>query len=141
MKKNRAPISNINIVPYLDVMLVLLVIFMITAPLFNQGVVDLPSVGDTALSEKGVDGLEIVYFAAGVNRFQLIDHAKQTESVRMNRQELFKELGAEQILRPKVQIFISADQTVSFGEVVELYGALNQNGFLGVGFSANNQKK
>ena len=49
-KRRRQPISNINVVPYLDVMLVLLVIFMITAPLFNQGVVDIPSVGDKALS-------------------------------------------------------------------------------------------
>ncbi len=62
MKRRRTNlISSINVVPYLDVMLVLLVIFMITAPLLNQGVIDLPSVGEKALSEGQGDALLINY--------------------------------------------------------------------------------
>ena len=68
MRRRRAKlISDINVVPYLDVMLVLLVIFMITAPLFNQGVVDLPSVGENAdVGDVPTDGI-IVNFEIGKN--------------------------------------------------------------------------
>src|SRR5205814_8654354 len=45
LRRKRAPMHDINIVPYVDVMLVLLVIFMVTAPLITPGVIDLPSVG------------------------------------------------------------------------------------------------
>ena len=92
-RKNR-PISNINVVPYLDVMLVLLVIFMITAPLFNQGVVDLPSVGDAPLSEQKSGALEVVYEDEG--RYRLIDHDNSIESDSMDLSALLQALKTKQ---------------------------------------------
>ena len=140
MRKKHAPISDINVVPYLDVMLVLLVIFMITAPLFNQGVVDLPSVGDTQTGEQPQEALEITYEPSGENQFTLIDHSRDFESPKMNLTELMIELSGEQILRPDVPIIISADGALQYKEVIELLGRLQDEGFADIGLAVKNEK-
>ena len=134
-KRRRQPISNINVVPYLDVMLVLLVIFMITAPLFNQGVVDIPSVGDKALSAQPDNALEIVYDSSGANPFRLIDHDLDgAESELLSLPELMDKLEAEKLLRPDAPIVIQADGNLRHREVVELMGNLSEVGFPKVSF-------
>ncbi len=128
MKKRRRPISDINVVPYLDVMLVLLVIFMITAPLFNQGVVNLPSVSDKPLPQhKGA--LEIVYKQFGENNFQLIDRENGRETPQLSLEELMRELGDEKLLSPDapITVVISADENLSYKEVISLLGYLRGN--------------
>ena len=134
-KRRRQPISNINVVPYLDVMLVLLVIFMITAPLFNQGVVDIPSVGDKAALPTQKDGaLEIVYDSSGTNRFRLIDHDRDSaESELLSLPELMGKMEEEKLLRPDAPVVIQADGNLRHREVQELYGKLLEVGFLTVG--------
>ena len=138
MKKRRRPISDINVVPYLDVMLVLLVIFMITAPLFNQGVVNLPSVDDAPLLPTQKGALEIKYSPSGENPFQLIDHEHGGESVRLSEDELMKELGREKLLRPNAPVVISADENLSYKEVISLLGRLHKEQFVSVGLNLKN---
>ena len=138
MKKRRRPISDINVVPYLDVMLVLLVIFMITAPLFNQGVVDLPSVGDKPLQQKE-GALEIIYKQSGENRFQLINHKHDEESELLSLEELIKKLDLEKKFRPDAPIVISADESLNYGKVTELLGRLRDEEFSPIGMNVKNR--
>lgn len=139
-KRRRSPISDINVVPYLDVMLVLLVIFMITAPLFNQGVVDLPSVGDKPLSQQKADALEIVYHPSGANRFQLINHKHGDESAFLPMEELMQKLDEEKLLRQDepMPIVVSADAELQYGEVAALLGALRDKNFSLIGLNLKN---
>lgn len=141
MKRRRRPISDINVVPYLDVMLVLLVIFMITAPLFNQGVVDLPSVGDAPLPEQDTAALEIVYKPSGANRFQIINREHGTESALLSAAELSEKLDEEKLLRPDAPLIISADSELKFGEVMELYGILLDKDFARIGLQVKNDER
>ena len=130
MKKRRRPISSINVVPYLDVMLVLLVIFMITAPLFNQGAVDLPSVGETALPKQKSGAMEIVYHpSSGELRYQLINHHIREETPRLSLAELLQKLDEEKLLRPDAPIVITADSSLQYGEVMELVGVLRDGNY------------
>ena len=131
MKKRRQPISNINVVPYLDVMLVLLVIFMITAPLFNQGAVDLPSVEEAGSSNP--DALEIIYTTSAVNPYRVIDHESGKESVKLNMDDLLDILGQKKILRPGVPIAISADSESKYEDVITLLDKLRNEGYATVG--------
>lgn len=139
-RRRRAPISNINVVPYLDVMLVLLVIFMITAPLFNQGVVDLPAAGESPLNEQKTGALEIVYEPSGANRFRLINHELNEESERLNLPELMDKLAAEKLLRPEVPVAVSADGALQYKEVTELIGRLRDEGFMQIGLVVKNSE-
>ena len=131
MKKRRQPISNINVVPYLDVMLVLLVIFMITAPLFNQGAVDLPSVEEAG--SRNPDALEIIYTTSAVNPYRVIDHESGKESVKLNMDDLLDILGQKKILRPGVPIAISADNESKYEDVIKLLDKLRSEGYATVG--------
>ncbi len=144
-RRHRQPISNINVVPYLDVMLVLLVIFMITAPLFNQGVVDLPSVGDeTELAQQPSGALEIVYhYAKGnPNPFHIINHELDSaESERMNLPELMDKLAEETLLRPDAPIIIQADGSLEYKEVIELLGRLQAENFKNIGLVVKNSEE
>ncbi|MGI9307296.1 MAG: biopolymer transporter ExbD [Gammaproteobacteria bacterium] len=145
MKRRRAPISNINVVPYLDVMLVLLVIFMITAPLFNQGVVDLPSVSDAPIEDQQQGAIEIVYESTGVNRFHVYYHEREEETVKMNLPELIDELDAATFFNPearrKAPLVISADEILQYKEVVELLGRLRKEGYFTIALTAKNEDK
>lgn len=141
MKRRRVPISNINVVPYIDVMLVLLVIFMITAPLFNQGVVNLPAVGEkTALPEQPSGALEIFYEPSGANRFHIINHELNEESAKMNLPELMDMLEQERLLRPQAPLVITADEALQYKEVVELLGRLQEVGYKNIGLKVQTGK-
>ena len=129
--RRRQPISNINVVPYLDVMLVLLVIFMITTPLFNQGVVDIPSVGKEPLPTAEHAKLEVVYEETAKNPYRLIDHKESTETSQLNIAELRAELGKKTVLYDKAEttIIISADKALTYEKVMKLLGELRDEGY------------
>ena len=135
-RRRQQPISNINIVPYLDVLLVLLVIFMITTPLFNQGVIDLPSVGDTPLPQAQEASLEILYDDAPSNPYRLLDHATSDETSRLSLEELLNELDKKRVLYPQAPIVISAAGKLPYERVIELVGALRERNFAPLALSA-----
>lgn len=113
-------ISDINVVPYLDVMLVLLVIFMITAPLFNQGVVDLPSVGENAdVGDVPTDGI-IVNFEIG----KISLGEEDSEGQPLNRKETINRIADILFLEPNRSIVIGVDADASHGDVMRFYSEL-----------------
>ena len=126
----KRPMSEINVVPYIDVMLVLLIIFMITAPLLSQGVkVDLPQAPSESMpsSDKepvivSVDEAGNFYINYGDNQDKPV--APATLANRIN--ALLK-------YQPDIPVYVKGDTNVSYGRVVELMALLQRSGVEGVG--------
>jgi biopolymer transport protein TolR len=117
-------VSQINVTPLVDVMLVLLIIFMVTAPIIQQGVqVNLPKVKAQAL--KGEEQQFVVSITRG-NELYLND-AKLTAD------ELTSKLQAIAIERPDRQVFIRADEEVPYGQVIRTMAAIKAAGIENVG--------
>jgi len=133
MPRPRKSISQINVVPYIDVMLVLLVIFMITAPLINPGVIELPSVG-TKLAPP-VQPLEITL--AKDHSLLLKEGAGPAQ--RVSRDELIARIKDRQAKNADQAVTISADKSARYEEVIGLIDTLQQNGVRKVGLLAKPQ--
>ena len=127
--KKRKLVADINVVPYIDVMLVLLIVFMVTAPMLTQGVkVDLPQAPSKPLEEKDepilvsikADGSFYMDLGGGGNQQQAIDKIVATVA---------KVITA----KPKTPVLIWGDKGVDYGEVVKLMAALQGAGVAGVG--------
>ncbi len=128
----KRPISDINVVPYIDVMLVMLVIFMITAPLLNQGVeVDLPQASAQPLDpEKNRDPLELTVDSEG-NYYLNIGVEDPTEPV--DAETLVLRAAAVLRQRPGVAVLVRGDEHVDYGKVVAAMALLQQAGAPSVG--------
>ncbi len=115
--------NEINVVPYIDVMLVLLVIFMVTAPLINPGQIELPQVGKT--SNPPVMPLEVSIRTD--QSLWLRDRAKGGAERRVSRNELIQEIRQKQARSPDQAVVISADKDVRYEAVLEVMDMLQQN--------------
>ncbi len=115
------PMSEINVTPFVDVMLVLLVVFMITAPLLTSGVdINLPQSDAKPITEEDNKPLEISITQKGEI------YVGETE---VERERLINLLSAMTKDDPDRRIFIRGDQTLSYGKVMDILGALNKAGF------------
>ena len=123
------PLSQINVVPYIDVMLVLLVIFMVTAPLMNPGQIDLPSVSK-ALTPS-LAPLEVIIKKD--HTLALRDHARGGRESRVSKEELVAILKARQANKADQAVVISADRSVRYEEVVNVMDVLQQQHIQKVG--------
>lgn len=119
--KNRL-MNEINVVPYIDVMLVLLVIFMVTAPMMTPGQVDLPKVGKSLPSP--VAPLEVIIKKDST--LALRDHADSAGERTVSRNELIDIVRAKQAEHQNQAVVISADKDVRYEEVVAVMDALQQ---------------
>lgn len=139
----KKPMSEINVVPYIDVMLVLLIIFMITAPLLTQGVkVDLPEVPSNPIPVTedepvivNVDASGNYYLNFGDNQDKPIaasDLVKRVSAIIRIRAENKK---------PPLQILVGGDRAVPYGKVVELMALLQKAGVPGVGMITESPEK
>ncbi|MGI4851114.1 MAG: protein TolR [Janthinobacterium lividum] len=116
----RTPMSDINVTPMVDVMLVLLVIFMVTAPLMTVGVpVDLPKTQAKAINEK-VEPLTI-----SISSDQKI-YIQETE---VNLDNLVSRLQAITQAKPDTRIFIRGDQKIAYGLILQVMGTISAAGF------------
>jgi len=132
-RKNHRLINEINVVPYIDVMLVLLVIFMVTAPLMNPGQIDLPSVAK-ALAPP-VAPLEVIIKKD--HTLALRDHsAGGAVESRVTREELIAILQARQGKKAEQPVVISADKNVRYEEVINVMDVLQQQHIEKVGLLA-----
>jgi biopolymer transport protein TolR len=109
--KTQTALSEINVTPLVDVMLVLLIIFMISAPLMQQGVsIDLPKTQPVTLTETPEQ----------VRLFLMKDQTLQLDDQKLTPQELLPRLNRLVKKSPKVQILIQADQNLSYGFVAKV---------------------
>ncbi len=121
--RQRKLMNQINVVPYIDVMLVLLVIFMVTAPLVNPGVVDLPSVGKSA--QPPVAPLEVVIRADAT--LLLRDRSKAgSDERRVTNAELVAVLKMRQAGNADQPVVISADKDVRYEAVMKVMDELQR---------------
>ncbi len=132
-KRGGRPLMNqINVVPYIDVMLVLLVIFMVTAPMINPGQIELPSVGKTA--NPPVAPLEVAVDRDG--KLMLRDRERGGVERRVSRDELIAAIRDKQKRNPGQAVVIAADKDVRYEAVLEVMDMLQQNQVQKVGLLA-----
>jgi biopolymer transport protein TolR len=125
-------VSQINVVPYIDVMLVLLVIFMVTAPMITPGVVNLPSVGD--VSNPPAEPVEVQIAANG--SISIIDHDISGHARPVSREELADVIHAKQLEKPDQAVIISADKEIKYDLVLQTMDLLVRNKVANVGLLA-----
>ncbi|MEX2524431.1 MAG: protein TolR [Gammaproteobacteria bacterium] len=126
----KRPMSEINVVPYIDVMLVLLVIFMITAPLLTQGVkVELPRVASEPMSPS--DNEPVIVSVDSTGRYYINFGEDQDSPV--DAQTLVNRVGALLKYRPDIPIYVKGDENVPYGRVVEVMALLQTAGVPNVG--------
>jgi biopolymer transport protein TolR len=132
--KNR-PMAQINVVPYIDVMLVLLVIFMITAPLMNPGQIDLPSIGKSLAPP--LAPLEVIIKKD--NSLAVRDRSKDETEQAVSWGQLPVWLQQRQAQNSEQSVVISADKNVRYEEVVNVMDVLQKQHIKKVGLLAKTQ--
>ncbi len=128
-RRGRRAIAEMNMVPFIDVMLVLLIIFMVTAPLVSTGVVDLPSVGKAAQRPTRV--VEVIVGSDEKLKLRLDGGDPQTTTL----PRLGAAVKALQAGNASVPVVISADKAVKYEAVVRAMDTLQKSGVQRVGLS------
>jgi len=129
MRKRRA-VAEINVVPYIDVMLVLLIIFMVTAPMLMQGVkVDLPDAAAEPVNNQDSEPLIVSIDSAGRLYLNVGGDEKQALELATVKQRVSAVLRRD----PRKPVMVWGDQTVAYGAVVTLMTALQESGAPSVG--------
>lgn len=126
----KRPMSEINVVPYIDVMLVLLVIFMITAPLLSRGVkVELPKAASEPLAASSKEPLIVTVDASG--RF-FLNYGEEQDKPK-SADVLVNRVGALLRYQPDIRVLVKGDTNVAYGRVVQVMSLLQGAGVPGVG--------
>jgi biopolymer transport protein TolR len=128
MKKRRL-MNNINVVPYIDVMLVLLVIFMVTAPMTNPGVVELPRVGQDLKQQN-------TPITVSVKK----DGSLEMEGKKIKADTLLIKLNQKLEKNPELSVVIAADKKTQYENVVTVMDLLKQNQIHKVGLLLKPEK-
>lgn len=135
--------AEINVVPYIDVMLVLLVIFMVVAPLSNPGVINLPTAAKSALPPNDyiqialqLDSAATIGIYSQQNNQQSNQQAQQNkpESV-ANRTELRQKLQTLHTQYPELPLMVSADKNIKYDEVIQIISEAKKLGIVRVGLA------
>jgi biopolymer transport protein TolR len=133
-RKKHRPMAEINVVPYIDVMLVLLIIFMVTAPMLMQGVkVDLPEANADPVENQDSEPLIVSVNAAG----QLFLNLGQEDQV-LSLPTIKDRVAAVIRRSPKKPVLVWGDKAVPYGEVVSVMVALQEAGAPSVGLVTEN---
>ena len=138
--RRRKPMSQINVVPYIDVMLVLLVIFMVTAPMFNQGVqVDLPQAPSEPIKEFMEQDEPFIVSIDQLGKIYVNKTANPEQPMSL---EEFKQIAPGLVLQEESrQAYVKGDQNVMYGRVVKVMVALQNAGVPSVGLISQPEKK
>ena len=122
-RSHRRLMNQINVVPYIDVMMVLLVIFMVTAPLINPGQVELPSMGKA--SNPPVAPMEV-----SIRNDQTLwirDRSAGADDRKVSRNDLVTAIKQKQAKNPEQAVVIAADKDIKYEAVLEVMDMLKQN--------------
>ncbi|WP_294607381.1 protein TolR [Roseovarius sp.] len=119
------PMAEINVTPFVDVMLVLLIIFMVAAPLMTVGVpVELPKTAANALPGEEEEPLSVTITNEGIVMIQTTEVARENLVARL------RAIASE---RDSTRVYLRADGAVPYAQVMEVMGALNRGGFGNIG--------
>ena len=132
MPRQRRLMNQINVVPFIDVMLVLLIVFMVAAPLINPGQIELPQVGQQLKAP--VAPLEVILHAD--KKLFLRDRERGSAEVETNRADLVEAIKNKQAKNPEQAVVIAADKAVRYEEVLKVMDILSQNQVKRVGLLA-----
>ncbi|MEW6353068.1 MAG: protein TolR [Pseudomonadota bacterium] len=129
-RARKLPMAEMNVVPYIDVMLVLLVIFMITAPLLAQGVkVDLPQAASEPIPPEQKEPLLVTVDAQGAYYLSVGDNRDQP----IDAETLQARVGAVLRNQPATPILVRGDKNANYGQVVAVMSLLQGAGAPSVG--------
>ena len=131
-RAKRRLMNEINVVPYIDVMLVLLIIFMITAPLVNSGQIELPQIGKSV--KPAIAPLEVIIKAD--KGLAIRDLALTTTERKVNRDELIAVIKKKQEKNKDQPVVIAADKNVRYEEVIKMMDILQKQRVTKVGLLA-----
>ena len=131
-RQRRKPMAEINVVPYIDVMLVLLIIFMITAPLLTQGVqVDLPQTPANPIEADDKNSEPLVVSVDENGLFYVAIGDKQDQPI--GAKQLMTKVAAVLRRSPKTQVMVKGDSAANYGQVVTVMAILQKAGAPSVG--------
>lgn len=137
-KKRYGAMAEINVVPYIDVMLVLLIIFMVTAPMIMQGVqVELPHAKAKPVPPEDDKPLIVSIKADGSYYVEL--GTKEQAQAATNLTDIADRVGKVLRAKPETKVFVWGDRKVPYGDVVELMAALQNAGAESVGLVTDDQ--
>ena len=131
--RGRRTISEINMVPFIDVMLVLLIIFMVTAPLITPSMIDLPSIGKAAKQPDQV--IQIVISKDELLELKLKENSKPVQLETLAAEVKNAQGSGDAASRANTAVVISADKTVKYETVVKVMDTLQRAGIARVGLS------
>ncbi len=133
-RSSRAPMADINVTPLVDVMLVLLIIFMVTAPMLQEGVsVELPSAKGEPI-EKAQQRDEVIISVSGAGSIYVNDKAVTEDQLATVVLDATKD-------KPNRDVFLRADKTVPYGVVVRIMASLKTAGIANLGMITTPQEE
>lgn len=129
VRKKRKPVAEINVVPYIDVMLVLLIVFMVTAPLLTQGLrVELPQASSEPLDlDENAESL-VIEITADNEYFISLGVTSQEEQTPVTLELIGQQVTSIMQANPTIQIFVEGDARASYGPFISLMEALRVAG-------------
>jgi biopolymer transport protein TolR len=133
--RNRKLKSEINVVPYIDVMLVLLIIFMVSAPLTNPGVINLPKAEKSALPPTEYIQIALRPDAAATIGIKGRKSGRNTEVSVANRDDLMQRLRTMHEQNPDLPVMVSGDKDIKYDEVIRVVSEAKKIGVDRVGLA------
>ncbi|MFN7204069.1 MAG: ExbD/TolR family protein [Burkholderiales bacterium] len=130
-RRQRRMVAEMNVVPYIDVMLDMLIIFMVSAPLLSPAVVDLPSVGKAVQAPKGLP-FEIIVRADGSLAWRDRNDSNASETS-ATREQIVQIALKKQQQKPDLPVVIAGDKAVRYEAVMQVMDALQKQGVKRVG--------
>jgi biopolymer transport protein TolR len=132
MRRPRRAMAEINVVPYIDVMLVLLIIFMVAAPLINPGQIDLPQVAQKL--DPAVAPMEVRVRANG--ELAVVDRSRSPDELLVRPNQLVQVIKQAQQANPGQAVVIAGDRSARYEEILKVMDVLQQNQVKRVGLLA-----
>ncbi len=128
VRKKRKPMADINVVPYIDVMLVLLIVFMVTAPLLNQGIeVELPQANNEPLEiDENLETLVVSLTSEGEYFLSLGATGEDRSAVTL--ETIGVQVGQVMNANPSIQVLVEGDASADWGAMINLITILQQAG-------------